>query len=356
MQKMIKTIFLSHHDGFNHIMKQNFPAVPGISFQLVNGVFNLPIGNEFCGLVRKRSDGSSSKPLTQNEVRELVGKDWHRIFRHYLPLYRNMYKWERADCVIIGLQHLNYPFIRAIRPDVPIIIYPRMFPWDWENAMVDYDDPNLIYVMHDEEMLNYDFGAKYQTFIMSSLNPDCYGPWRGDYNKVLTVFHNLDLTMFDENEPDRIKPPKTPENSYQKIVKDLPFQLYGATATPDWMGAKWIHCHEVVEEMKRFRCGLIYSRIFSAIATAQKLATGLPSVGFVAKDNEMHRIIEHGVSGFITRDIAEARGIIDNLLNDYDYAKDISEACRTAYYKRHDWNAWKEQWAQLIHSMVDANA
>ena len=339
-------------------MQHNLSALNGIEFEYVNACYNLQLGFEFCSAAEKKFNvhntayaGVPFPPVTMSDVRAAMDDEWRKLYKKYRPIYDNFCKWHRFDFVIIGLQALNIPIIRSILPNVPIIYYPGMFTLEWENAYIDSNDEKLVYVMHDEEMLGMEFPCKYQTFIHNSLNPAIYGPYTGEINKVLTVFHNLDTLMTTEILLDHTKEPKTPENSYPKIVDGIPHQLYGATNTPEWMGARWINTHDVVQEMKKHRCGLIYSRIFSALATAQMLASGVPSVGFVASDNELHKIIKHGESGFISRNIAETREILQHLLADYDYARKIGEAGRAAYYQRHNWSTWLSEWSNLIHSI-----
>ena len=361
----MKGIFLSHHDGFINIMSENFKALPGVGLEIVRQPFNLPIGFEardkllpLLPVANQLSETGFPEGVNIANLRNEFQSEWNRIKNIYINDYKKLCDWSSLDYVIIGLGAFNYDIIRSIRPDIPIIYYPRMFTVYWENLYINADDPKFTYVIHDEEMEKYPFPANNKKFIMSSLNPEVYHSWTGEINEVATIFHNLDLTVFEEiNEEfktrniDWLNKRRVPENSYPKIIDDIPHQLFGVTVKPGWMGAKLIPPHDIHKEIRKYRCCLIYSRVFSAIATAQLLATGVPSVGFVTDDNELHKLNGDAIS--ISRNIDECKELINRFIDDYSYARDISIKTREAYYKRHNWEMWKTQWTELIHSVVN---
>ena len=89
------------------------------------------------------------------------------------------------------------------------------------------------------------------------------------------------------------------------------------------------------------------------VAIGQHLAEDLPEIGMNDRINyyEIPDIIQNGKNGYISDDINELRGYVDNLLQDQELAKKIGEQGRKTALRLFAKQPIKDAWSDFLHSL-----
>lgn len=360
---MLKGLFISPHQGMIAELRQTLSAVKDTEwtfrtsfledFTMMGDLqaavlrivgekeYEISLGNDFYNSKLFCYDKDYC-----SDMYDAIKPFWDAKVKDYNFCYDALlYDINQYNIVILALSPFMHYFIRRASPTIPVIYYPRMLVESTFTIPI-IKDADFTYITHDKTLDKYKIFRDNveQKLIISSLNPDCYGPYSGHLTFIVTLFNY----MFKIGQPQLSDKYCGQHTVYEQIVSGIPHSLFGINHTIQH-GSHNVDGALVPDVIRRYRCALAFSRSYSAISTAQMLASGIPTIGYVYPGNEMYDMLEHGVSGFMSLDVAEIRCILLELLKDHDYARKIGSAGKEAYYATHPWNTYISQWTELIH-------
>lgn len=181
-------------------------------------------------------------------------------------------------------------------------------------------------------------------------DPDDYGPWNGDTERIITFAQH----MKSRNQACNY-------DFFEQTTRPFNRHLFGpGNEGESWTSGK-VPFEQLQDEMRNNRA-YFYTGTHPASYTLNFMEawmTGIPIVGIGHERGnatyfpghnlyEVPDLVRHGTSGFISDDMGTLRNAIDNLMKDKSLAEDISAAGREDAIKHFGKQTIKEQWREFL--------
>ncbi|WP_155816358.1 glycosyltransferase [Bacillus methanolicus] len=218
-----------------------------------------------------------------------------------------------------------------------------------ERMLLPYREQGLEIVRYSprEKMIPNYIGA--DAVIRFYKDPKEYDGWVGNNRQIMALNQSMKQRWLECNYP-----------IFHHACKGYPVKLFG----PDNEGLpenSGILTYEQIKQEMRENRAFFYTgtRVTSyTLGFIEAFMTGIPivSVGetqgnhpsFEQRTFEIHEIIENGKEGFVSDNVLELRIYLNELLNDHEFAKGISENARKKAIRLFGKENIKEQWKRYL--------
>ena len=180
-------------------------------------------------------------------------------------------------------------------------------------------------------------------------DPNEYGKWVGNKLNVITINQMMKQRGIDCN-----------YNLFHSVCKGLPVKLFGPNNEGVPENAGMVTYEQMKNEMRENRV-FFYTgtRIPSyTLGFIEAFMTGIPIVSvseihgnhplYQQRTFEIHEMIEHGKEGFVSDNPSELNLYLQELLNNHDLAKRISENARNKAIQLFGKENIKKQWKKYL--------
>lgn len=223
---------------------------------------------------------------------------------------------------------------------------------DVENMILLPKLEGLKLVRYSPEEKNIPAFAGEDAMIRFYKDPKEFKDWNGSKGAILTVAQSMKKRGNYCN-----------FNVFLEATQNFPRFLFGPGNEDTGIDGGLLSYDDLKQVYRDYRV-YFYTGTYPASYTLnfmEAMMTGIPIVAigpkladigiFNMQTYEVHKIIEHGVNGFISDDIAELRGNTDYLLAHPDEAKRLGEAGRETAIKLFGKDTIKAQWDSFFKSL-----
>ena len=330
---------------------------------------------DFWEFIRYIDNGDPEKSVVHDRVQLL--KNFNTLLQHAAEYFMNAYNMDSYDLVITGLRSQTLiPLLRfsgywkniILYPVAPFIYYPSLRPMDnqiiKENAQL-YSKNCIHIVASDfyEDMYNTTFPAHPFKLVKipHGVNPDFYGKWQGDVNKIFWA--SSGITNAD-----------TTQGIIRKWMEEAGYELelFGYLCFENTNK----HCNPegapeaaVREAMIHCAVAIQYFLSHQMIGYVEKLAVGIPTISLLGAFNcsgqsafnrkyrsECDFVDKENTVPIINSNNSPAllKAKIDYLMKNPSVRRELSAYLRKVCQERYSFQRYQKQWTDLLNQAVQA--
>ncbi|MFJ5713997.1 hypothetical protein [Neobacillus sp. NPDC093127] len=180
-------------------------------------------------------------------------------------------------------------------------------------------------------------------------DPDEYGGWEGSKEQIMTISQSMKKYWIGSN-----------YNLFHHACLGFPVKLFGPGNEDAPESGGMLTYEQMKQELRQNRV-FFYTgtRITSyTLGFIEAFMTGIPIVSVSEMQGnlplleqrtfEVHELIEHGKEGFVSDHLLELRVYLNDLLNNFDLAKEISKNARAKAIQLFGKEKIKDQWREYL--------
>ncbi|MFF2290453.1 glycosyltransferase family protein [Peribacillus butanolivorans] len=180
-------------------------------------------------------------------------------------------------------------------------------------------------------------------------DPEEYDNWEGSKRQIMTVSQSMQKNWIASN-----------YNLFHLTCKGFPAKLFGPGNEGAPESGGMLSYEQMKQEMRENRA-FFYTgtRITSyTLGFIEAFMTGIPIVSvseiqgnypfLQQRTFEVHEMIENGKEGFVSDSVLELRKSLSELLNNHEFAKEISQNARKKAIQLFGKEKVKEQWKEYL--------
>jgi hypothetical protein len=180
-------------------------------------------------------------------------------------------------------------------------------------------------------------------------DPEEYGGWEGSKGQIMTISQSMKKYWIGSN-----------YNLFHLACLGFPVKLFGPGNEDAAESGGMLTYEQIKQELRQNRA-FFYTgtRITSyTLGFIEAFMTGIPIVSISEMQGnhpllkqrtfEVHEIIENEKEGFVSDNLLELRHYLNELLNNYDLAKEISKNARAKAIRLFGKEKIKDQWSEYL--------